>query len=157
VLVVIIVPKRSQHSTNWQKLERGEIDVRTFLKHFGDEISSQRSLDTYSAYLEKVYPLKQGLASRWKEDRKRIAHLKLDSLSVLCRIMSPTSAIQQDILDTISEIRRSRPEMKIVILTNNFEITNKDREELGLDFALPLELLSSFDAVYESWKLKMRK
>ncbi|KAM0787116.1 hypothetical protein ACM66B_006371 [Microbotryomycetes sp. NB124-2] len=97
----------------FQRLERGELDLDTFYKQFGDEMSDVETGNM--AY--KVYCERRGQHCPTNLPKK----LGIDGKEMWAVMMQPASEPDRDIIEAINALRASG-RFKIAALTNNFAV-----------------------------------
>ncbi|KAG0184619.1 hypothetical protein DFQ28_010823 [Apophysomyces sp. BC1034] len=124
----------------FQRLERGELNLKEFYKIFGEELSHPDNKAYYRKYLQRA----------GKDAPDHLPDIKVDGKVLFMTMIKETLRIDPKMMLVLQKLRASG-QFKLAALTNNFPFSEEDVEEAEIfGTALPKELASYFDHIIES-------
>ncbi|CAG8735975.1 971_t:CDS:2 [Acaulospora morrowiae] len=146
----INVAKRGE-SGAFQRLERGEISLQEFYKIFGKELSDPKNKEYYLEYTR----LREG--STAIDESHLPATTTIDGRELFIKMISEYTVIDPVVFEALKSLRASK-KYKIVALTNNFQVSPDDSQEIELlGGGAHTELKNLFDEYFESCIIGLRK
>ncbi|CAG8735950.1 8228_t:CDS:2 [Acaulospora morrowiae] len=141
---------RSGENGAFQRLERGEISLQEFYKIFGKELSDPKNKEYYLEYTR----LREG--STAINESHLPATTTIDGRELLIKMISEFTVIDPVVFEALKSLRASK-KYKIVALTNNFQVSPDDSQEIEILGDAHTELKNLFDEYFESSIIGLRK
>jgi len=124
----------------FQRLERGEIDMKSFYDEFRRELGEKKNIENYKEFLErKGKPVPVNLPER----------IDVDTVSLFEFMMRKAGTVNKDMCHALFVLRGLG--FKVAALTNNWQMGNDE------DSSSTKLLKAYFDMIIESSKVNLRK